>query len=594
MPTYTAPVRDMQFVLHELLPELTDVTPQTNDELTEDLLDAILVEAAKLCETVIAPLNRVGDEHGCVYDNGEVRTPPGFKEAYQQYVDGGWTGLRGDVEFGGQGLPVYLATTVREMLCASNLAFSIYPGLSEGAANALGRHGTEEQKQTYLTRLIDGSWTGTMCLTESQCGTDLGLIRTRAEPDETGGYSVSGSKIFISAGEHDLTENIIHLVLARAPGGPAGIKGISLFLVPKFEVNADGSLGARNGVRCGSIEHKMGIHGSATCVLHFDEARGYLVGDLHKGMRAMFTMMNTARFAVGIQGLAIAEAAYQGAVEYARERLQGRALDGRPAHPGLADPIIVHPDIRRMLLTMRAYTEGARALAAWVAVALGNAQGAPSAPQRQQAEEFVSLLTPIVKALFTDIGSECANLGVQVFGGHGYIREHGMEQLIRDVRICQIYEGTNGVQALDLVGRKLAAQGGGNLRLFFHPVAAFVEEHRGTSELRPYVEPLAEAFGQLQRTTLLIARRGMDDPNEAAAVAIEYLRLFGLVAMAYVWAKMAALVLARPAGNESEFYQAKLETARFFMQRLLPQTHGLYHGIVAGAGAVTTFPEESF
>ncbi|HYS94216.1 MAG TPA: acyl-CoA dehydrogenase family protein, partial [Candidatus Acidoferrales bacterium] len=456
MTTYKAPLRDYRFVLTELFDVGELAKLPGYEEATPDLFESVLEEGAKLCEGVLLPLNRSGDEEGCTFENGVVRTPKGFKEAYDTFRRGGWTALGCEPEHGGQGLPRTLHTFVEEMICATNLAFGMYPGLSYGAYNALEEHGTEALKQRYLPKLADGTWSGTMCLTEPHCGTDLGQIRTKAEPTGDGGvYKITGTKIFISAGEHDLADNILHLVLAKIPGGPPGTRGISLFLVPKFLSKDDGALGPRNGMRCGSIEHKMGIKASSTCVMNFDAAEGYLVGEAHKGMRAMFTMMNGARLGVGIQGLGLGETAYQTARAYAAERLQGRSVAGAKFPEKPADPIIVHPDVRRMLFTMRAWTEGARALAAWVAIELDKAIKHPDPAEREAADDFVSLMTPIVKSMFTDNGFACANLGMQVMGGHGYIREWGMEQLVRDCRITQIYEGTNGIQALDLVGRKL-------------------------------------------------------------------------------------------------------------------------------------------
>ncbi len=593
MPAYTAPLDDMKFVLRELFAqERADALPGTED-FGDDVVDAVLEEAAKLSQSVLAPINRSGDEAGCVYENGVVRTPEGFKEAYAQFAGGGWTGFGADPEYGGQGLPQSIGMLIQEMMCSANLAFSMYPGLSHGAYHAIHAWGSDEQKRTYLPRLVDGSWSGTMCLTEPHCGTDLGLIRTRAEPRGDGSHTITGTKIFISAGEHDLTENIVHLVLARLPDAPAGIKGISMFLVPKFLPKDDGAPGMRNGVACGAIEHKMGIKASATCVMNFDEATGFLVGDPHKGMRAMFTMMNAARLAVGVQGLAVAEASYQGAVAYARERLQGRALKEPVAPDKPADPILVHPDVRRMLLTMRANVEGARALVGWVAHELDVAERHPDADERMAAEELVSLLTPVVKAYLTDMGSECANLGVQIYGGHGYIREHGMEQFVRDARICQIYEGTNGVQAMDLVGRKLPARAGRLLRRFFHPVADYIAQHRDDAALAPLVGPLAKAFTRLQQATAVIAQRGLKDPDEAGAAASEYLRLFALVALAYLWCRMAESA-ARGSAHSPEFYRAKRNTARFYVDRVLPQSGALFAAIMAGAGAITAFDDDDF
>ena len=587
MANYKAPLRDMRFVLYELhsgdklshLPGLEDMTP--------DLIDPVLEEAAKVCEEVLHPLNRSGDEEGCTWENGTVRTPKGFKEAYKLFCDAGWTGLACDPDFGGQGMPQMINTLVSEMICATNLSFGMYPGLSHGCYTALHAHGSDELKQAYLPKLVDGSWAGTMCLTEPQCGTDLGLCRTKAVPQADGSYKITGTKIFISAGEHDMTDNIIHLVLARLPDAPKGIKGISLFLVPKFMPD-----GTRNPAACGSIEHKMGIKASATCVMNFDEATGWLVGELGKGMRAMFTMMNEERLAVGIQGLGLAEASYQGAVAYARDRLQGRSLSGIKAPDKAADPIIHHPDVRRMLLTIRATTEGCRALGAWVAHQLDVAEHGVEESERQNAHDFVALMTPIVKALFTDLAFEATNHGVQVFGGHGYIREHGMEQLVRDCRIAQIYEGANGIQALDLVGRKMPAHAGRFLRQFFHPVSDFIAQYAEDDDLAPFVQPLAKAFVRLQQATGQIARLGLGKPEEAGAAASDYLRLFGLTALAYMWARMAQIAL--PKAEEDAFYKAKLGTARFFMERMLPQTSGLFSSLMAGGGSLMDFAEEAF
>ncbi|OIQ96595.1 acyl-CoA dehydrogenase [mine drainage metagenome] len=592
MANYQAPLRDMRFVLYELnqgadlckLPGLEDMTP--------DLFDPVLEEAAKLCEQVLHPLNRSGDEEGCTWDNGAVRTPQGFKQAYDLFREGGWTGLACAPEFGGQGMPQMINTLVSEMICATNLSFGMYPGLSHGAYTALYAHASDALKQAYLPKLVDGTWAGTMCLTEPHCGTDLGLCRTKAVPQADGSYKITGTKIFISAGEHDLTENIVHLVLARLPDAPKGIKGISLFLVPKFLPDADGTPGRRNGAACGSIEHKMGIKASATCVMNFDEATGWLVGEAGKGMRAMFTMMNEERLAVGVQGLGLAEASYQGAVAYARDRLQGRSLSGVKAPDKAADPIIHHPDVRRMLLTIRATTEGCRALAAWVANRLDIAEHSVDGPEKREAEDFVAVMTPIVKALMTDLAFEAANHGMQVFGGHGFIREHGMEQLVRDCRIAQIYEGANGIQALDLVGRKMPAHAGRYLRAFFHPVGDFIAAHVEDDELGPFVQPLAKAFVRLQQATGQIARVGLAKPEEAAAAATDYLRLFGLVALAYQWARMAQISL--PKADQDPFYRAKLGTARFFMERMLPQTGGLFSALMAGGGALMDFPEDAF
>jgi alkylation response protein AidB-like acyl-CoA dehydrogenase len=594
MATYKAPLRDMNFIYREFLAEEHPEQLPGMEDITPELVDAVLEEMAKVAEHVLFPLNRSGDEEGCRFEGGEVYTPRGFKEAYRQFREGGWPSLTARPEYGGQGLPDTVYVMTSEMLSASNLSFAIYTKLTHGAYHLLLKSGSEAMKNLYLPPMVEGRWTGTMCLTEPQCGTDLGLIRTKAVPRPDGSYALNGSKIFISAGEHDLSENIIQLVLARLPDAPPGVKGISLFLVPKFLVNPDGTLGERNRIVCTAIEHKMGIKASSTCSLTLEDATGYLVGEPHKGLRAMFVMMNSARLEVGLQGLGLAEVAYQNAVAYARERLQGRSLSG-PKYPGKpADPLIVHPDVRRMLLTLRAYTEGMRALAAWVGVALDKENRHPDPGIRQQAEDFVALLTPVVKAFFTDLGFEATNLAMQVYGGHGYIREHGMEQFVRDARIAQIYEGANGIQALDLVGRKLPAHNGRYLRSFFHPVQRFLDERVGETAQPFLIEPLAKAFSRLQRATAVILERGFADPDEAGAAAYDYLHLFGLTALGYCWARMAEIARPQTAGDATGFYQAKIDTARFYMERILPRTSGLYAAILAGGGSLMKFRDESF
>ena len=591
MPFYQAPLRDMRFALYEMSDYAALQALPGCEDLAPDAIDPVLEAAGTFCAEVLFPLNRSGDEEGCHFENGVVRTPKGFPEAYRAFCQGGWTALGCDPDYGGQGLPKSIGVLVEEMICSSNLSFGMYPGLGHGAYVALSKHGTPELRDRYLPRLVSGEWAGTMCLTEPQCGTDLGLIRTRAEPAGDGSYRVTGTKIFISGGEQDLTDNILHLVLARLPDAPAGTRGISLFLVPKFLPTGDGNAGPRNGVACGAIEHKMGIKASSTCVLNFDGARGWLVGIPHKGLNAMFTMMNEARLGVGIQGLGLAEVSYQNAVAYARDRLQGRAL-GTAQHEGPADPILVHPDVRRMLLTMRAMTEGCRVLGLWTAVAQDIATRHPDKARRQEADDFVALLTPVVKALFTDTGWESTATGMQVLGGHGYIREWGMEQYVRDARITQIYEGTNGIQALDLVGRKMSVHAGRYLRRFFHPLSAWIEAHGEDADLAEFVQPLAKAFGRLQQCTAALARRGLADPSEAAAGATDYLRLFGLVALAWVWARAAEISLPRAA--DDAFYRAKLATARFYMQKILPQTGALMSNILAGGGVLRQFEDAAF
>ena len=547
------------------------------EEVDADLVAAILEEAGRFAENVLLPINREGDEVGCVFADGEVTTPPGFREAYRQFSESGWGALAMDLDYGGQGLPKMLHMLVDEMFCSTNLSLGLYPGLTNGAYAAMAAYASDELKTTYFPKMAEGSWSASMCLTEAQCGTDLGLIRTKAEPQADDTYHINGSKIFITGGEHDLTDNILHLVLARTPDAPAGIKGISLFLVPKILVNADGELGERNGVTCGSIEHKMGIKASSTCVMNFDNAVGYLVGELNQGMRAMFKMMNTERLAVGVQGIGIGEAAYQNAVAYAKDRLQGRALTGAEEPDKAADPLTVHPDIRRMLLTIRAYTEGGRALAAWVGMQLDTASHHPDAEKREAASDLVALLTPVVKAFCTDTGFESANLGMQCFGGHGYIREWGMEQLVRDCRIAQIYEGANGVQAMDLVGRKLPANDGRAIKDFIALVQNWLENN--TSE---YSEPLGAAVKDLQLATQWLAEQGSIDPNHVGAAANDYLRILGLVSLAYLWAQMDSEANAR-SGDSDPFYATKRKTAKFYFQRLLPQVKSLSEQLKSGA-----------
>jgi butyryl-CoA dehydrogenase len=594
MAEYRPPLRDYQFIYNELLdPKRIQALPGC-EEFDGELVNSVFEEAGKLCAEVLFPLNRSGDEEGCQFENGEVRTPAGFKEAYTRYAEDGWCGIACDPEHGGQGLPNVASMLVEEMACSANLSFALYPGLSHGAYNAIEAHGDEALKQCYLPKLAEGAWSGTMCLTEPQCGTDLSLIRTKAAPQADGSYCLNGTKIFISAGEHDLTENIIHLVLARLPDAPEGIKGISLFLVPKFLPDENAGVGESNGVSCGAIEHKMGIKASSTCVLNFDDATGWLLGQPHKGMRAMFTMMNTARLGVGYQGVGIGEIAYQGAVEYAHSRLQGRSLKGPKSPQQAADNLLVHPDVRRMLLTQRAYVEGARALGSWIASEIDVYQRSTDKAQAQAAEDLVALLIPVFKGFATDIGFECANLGMQVFGGHGYIREHGMEQYVRDARIAQIYEGTNGIQALDLVGRKLPAHTGRYLRRFFHPLAAYIEAHQADDQLIEFIQPLTKAFGRLQRASAWIAQSGLSNPEQAGAAATDYMRLFGLTALAYLWTRMAEISLAKRNGEEHRFYQAKIDTARFFMQRLLPQSGALFSAILAGSDSIMSFDDEAF
>lgn len=595
MQVYKAPIRDMRFVLAEML-DVEEFKALGFEDVNEELVDTILEEGGKFCEEVLLPLNASGDAEGCHYENGVVRTPKGFQEAYKAFCDAGWAAISADPAYGGQGLPESIAQTLAEMICSTNMAFGLYQGLTHGAYVALMAHASDELKQRFLPNMVEGKWSGTMCLTEAHCGTDLGLLRTKAIPNEDGSYAVTGSKIFISAGEHDLTENIIHLVLARLPDAPPGIKGISLFLVPKLLPTEDGRPGARNGVVCAGIEHKMGIKASATCQINFEQSKGWLVGKPHKGMQAMFAMMNKERLGVGIQGLGLAETAYQSAVAYAKERLQGRSLSGikHPEKP--ADPIIVHPDVRRNLMRIRAETEGCRALSAWVARALDRAEHANDPKVKQEAEDFCALMTPVVKAFFTDLGFENANRGMQVFGGHGYIRDHGVEQLVRDARIAMIYEGTNGIQALDLVGRKLSAHAGRYLRSFFHPVSEFIEANKEDPAIGEHVKSLAKAFGALQLATATIAQKGLRDAEEAGAAASDYLRLFGVVALGYLWAKAEKIATSKlpQANGDAAFYKGKIATAQFYFDRVLPEAGGLFAAIKSGKSAMMALPEEAF
>jgi len=596
MPTYKAPVDDVMFLLSDVfhldrynnLPGFAEATP--------DLVEAVLAEAAKFSEQVLTPLNRVGDKEGCRrHDDGSVTTPTGFKDAYKRLTDGGWIGLSAPAEFGGQGLPVVLAQAINEFLCSANMAFGMYPGLTEGAIAALLAHATPEQKMRYLPKLIAGQWAGTMNLTEPQCGTDLGLVRTRAALQADGSYKITGTKIFISAGEHDLVENIIHLVLARIEGAPEGTRGLSLFIVPKFLPSADGGLGARNAVSCGSIEEKMGIHGNSTCVMNYDGATGWLIAEPNRGLQAMFVMMNEARLGVGVQGLAMSEVAYQNAAIYAKERLAGRALTGAKFPQKPADPIIVHPDVRRMLMSIRAFNEAARALVLWTALKSDVAQRSEDAKERQAADDHVSLLTPVIKGVLTDQGFANTVSAQQIFGGHGYIAENGMEQFVRDARIAMLYEGANGVQALDLVGRKLPKDGGRALQAFFGEVTAFIKEHGADTAMAPFVTPLGQALGELQQATMWFLQNALGNPDNAGAGATDYMHLFGLVALGYMWCLIADAAKTKAAGNgAAERMTERLATGRFFMERMLPATATHLACIKAGAASTMALPAEAF
>jgi len=596
MPSYTPPLRDMQFVLHELL-QVTDALralPRHADT-DADTINAVLEEGGKFAAEVTFPLNLSGDAEGCQLDKAthEVRTPQGFKAAYAQYVEGGWAALSCDPEYGGQGLPFVVNQCFYEMLNSANQAWTMYPGLSHGAYECLHAHGTEEQKRLYLPKLTSGEWTGSMCLTEPHCGTDLGLLRTKAEPQADGSYRLTGNKIFISAGEHDLAPNIVHLVLARLPDAPPGSKGISLFAVPKFKVNADGAIGERNGIYCGGLEHKMGIHGNATCQMVLEGAVGSLVGQPNKGLQAMFVMMNAARLGVGNQSLGLTEVAYQNALAYAKERLQMRSLTGPKAKDQPADPIIVHPDVRRMLLTAKAWAEGGRALATFCALLLDKELHHPDEKQRQDSAELLALLTPIVKAFLTDNGFQSAVLCQQVFGGHGYIRESGMEQYVRDARINMIYEGTNTVQSLDLLGRKVLGDNGKQMKLFGKEIAAFVEEHGVREDMQEFVNPLADLGDKVTKLTMELGMKAMGNADEVGAAAVDYLRVVGHLTFAYLFARMALIALDKQ-GSGDPFYTAKLHTARFYFAKLLPETASLIRTARAGLQPLMAMDEALF
>jgi acyl-CoA dehydrogenase len=596
MPTYKAPVSDTVFLLNDVFDYARYTNSPGFSEAPIDVVEAVLTQGAKFVEEVLQPLNRVGDIEGCKrLDDGSVITPEGFKQAYKALVEGGWVGLAGDPAFGGQGLPPFLAVLFSEYGYGANIAFSMYPGLTNGAVAALSVHGSEDLKSRYLPKMTTGEWTGTMCLTEPHCGTDLGLIKTRAVASADGPYAITGQKIFVSAGEHDLTDNIVHLVLARIEGAPAGVKGISLFLVPKFLPGPDGGVGARNGVVCGSIEHKMGIHANTTAVLNFDGAKGWLVGEQHRGLPAMFVMMNGARLGVAVQGLGVSEVAYQNAAAYAKERRQGRSLKG-PVEPDKpADLLLVHPDVRRMLLEVRAFNEGARALLVWIALTHDEARHAQDEKARQAADDRLGLMTPVLKGVFTDYGFANAVKAQQVLGGHGYIAESGMEQFVRDARIAMIYEGANGVQALDLVARKLPKDGSRALRAFLGEVAQYLAAEKSGAAIAPYLGGLETALGHLQQASLWLSRNGLADPNNAGAASTDYMHLIGLTALGYMWARVVKAVLGRQAKGESNpALDAKLILAKFFSERMLPETATHLARLSSGASTLMALPAEAF
>ena len=593
MPSYTPPTKDMQFLLHDVL-NVTESDIPGYDELEADFTAAILEEAGKLTSEVLAPLNIVGDKEGCRLENGVVYTPAGFREAFEQVKEGGWPGLDMPEEFGGQNMPVVIGSAVGEMFSSANMAFTMYQGLTHGAASAILAHGSEQQKATYLPKMVSCEWTGTMNLTEPHCGTDLGLMRTKAEPQDDGSYKITGQKIFISAGEHDMADNIIHLVLGKIVGGPEGIKGVSLFIVPKFLVNEDGSLGARNGVSVGNIEEKMGIHGNSTCVMNYDGAVGYLIGEEHKGMRAMFTMMNEARLGVGMQGLSQAEAAYQNALDYAKDRLQGRDVTGVKNPEGPADALIVHPDIRRSLMDQKSFAEGARAFVLWGATLIDAAHRSGD----EDADGIVSLLTPVIKGFLTDVGYDNTIKAQQVYGGHGYIEEWGMSQFTRDARIAMIYEGANGVQALDLVGRKLAQDGGKHVMAFFDIVKTFIQANAGQDAAydAEFLEPLKSSSKDLQAAAMYFVENGMSNPNNALSGSYDFMHMFGHVCLGLMWARMAKAArdaLANGA-TDTEFFETKLATGRYYMARQLPATALHRTRIQSGAETVMALEAANF
>ena len=595
MPQYKAPLRDIRFVMNELLEsEALYQRLSGYEEATQELMDAIVEEGAKFAENVLSPLNEPGDDEGCTWKDGVVTTPKGFPEAYQQFVANGWPALAADTAYGGQGMPDLLGIIANELAGTANWSWLMYPGLSHGAIKTIEAHGDEAQKQKYLTRLVEGGWTGTMCLTEAHCGSDLGLLRTKAEPRADGSYAISGTKIFISAGEHDMAENIVHIVLARLPDAPEGTKGISLFIVPKFNVNDDGSLGERNGVHCASIEKKMGIKASATCVLNFDGATGYLIGPPNRGLNAMFTFMNTARIGTAIQGLAHGELSYQGALAYARERLAMRSLTGPKNPDGPADPIIVHPDVRRMLLTQKAFVEGSRALLYFLSQQ-GDIVHRGTEEEAKAADDLLALLTPIAKAFVTETGFEAANLGVQVYGGHGFIKEWGMEQIVRDARIAMLYEGTTGIQALDLIGRKVLGSGGKLLMGFTEMMGAFCDANTDEADAS-FINALKCYKDDWLELSLKIGEKAMQNPDEAGAAAVDYLMYSGYVTLAYFWARMAVLARQKIAAAEGDtaFYEAKVLTARFYFDRLLPRTLAHKQALLSGAENLMDMPEALF
>jgi len=594
MPEYKAPIRDIKFVMQELLECDKHYQQLGYQEASEEMVDAIITEAAKFTEQVISPLNQIGDQQGCTWTEGVVTTPDGFKEAYQQYVEAGWPTLSQSEEFGGQGLPHSLNAAISEMMSGANHSFAMYPGLSHGALATIEAHGTDTQKQQFMPKLVEGSWTGTMCLTEPHCGTDLGMLRTKAEVNDDGSYSITGTKIFISAGEHDLSDNIVHIVIARLPGSPQGSKGISLFIVPKFNINDDGAISDRNAVSCGSIEHKMGINANATCVINFDNAKGFLIGEVNRGLHCMFTFMNSARLGVAMEGSAAAEASFQGALAYAKDRLQMRSISGVKNPEGPADPIIVHPDVRRMLLTQKSIAEGGRALIGYLSQLVDVTHAEKDEAVKTLAETKLALLTPIAKAMLSELGFECTSHGVQIFGGHGFIKEWGMEQLMRDTKISCLYEGTTGIQALDLLARKILGSKGQVLQPFISDISVFCRDNIDNQAMNSYVTSLTSYCEQWQQITAEVGQKSMSNADEIGGASVDYLMFAGYVTLAYFWAKMASVAHTKLDSDDKAFYQAKINTANFYFQRILPRAQGHAACIEGGVDSMMAMASEDF
>ena len=594
MQVYKAPLKDYKFLIKDFLNSGSTDLLFKNSGIDQSDLEMILDEAAKLCEEILLPINQSADTEGCTFNKGQVTTPKGFKEAYKNFVANGWQGITVDKKYGGQNLPYFMNIFLDEMISSSNMSFSLYPVLTSNAIETIEKNASDEIKKLYLPKLSTGEWTGTMNLTEPHCGTDLGLSKTKAQPQEDGTYKITGTKIFITCGEHDMSENIIHLVLAKTPNSPEGIKGISLFVVPKIIPNADGTLGEYNLLECGSIEKKMGINASPTCVMHYNEAKGWLVGDLNKGMQAMFIMMNGARLLVGVQGLGIAEISYQSALHYAKERLQGRSLGGAKFPDKPADPIIVHPEIRKNLLKIKTLTEGLRGLMAWTGLQVDISKIEKDKFKKQTANDWVSLMTPILKSFSTDVGCEAANLALQIYGGHGYIKEQGIEQLVRDSRIAPIYEGTNGIQALDLVGRKMPMHTGRLLKSFFHIVKEYIEKNSFNYNLNEFIPPLTKSFGRLQKVTSFMASKGLNNPEEAAGPATDYLKMFSLVAIGYVWTQYAEISFNKQNDDPEGFYKAKIASGKYYMLKILPETGSIMSSILSGAKYYNDFDDKYF